>query len=218
MRQLDRPSYDSLLRLRLGCPLRPALPRASAPPLPRRGARWCGRSPAPPAPYRPHGPGRMHLWRVAVQATRPAPPLAYQRRRGLPVPAALRYTSSRTSSAQWVVPREVAVWTISVSLPAPCQWRSLAPIQTTSPVRMVCGASPASQTKPLPDVACRICPCSCVCQNVRAPGVKHTLLTVTLSMVGIIGSAHTTPLNVADRRSDTVPALPWNTFIASLLF
>src|SRR6218665_1599101 len=55
MRQLDRPSYDSLLRLRLGCPLRPAPPRASAPPFPRRGAPRGGGSPAPPAPHRAPG-------------------------------------------------------------------------------------------------------------------------------------------------------------------
>ena len=77
-----------------------------------------------------------------------------------------------------------------------------------SPVRMRWGGLPSKQIQPLPAITLSIWPCSCWCQWVRPPGAKNTLLMVTLSVVGMMGSPHTVPVQVAEpvRDSEGTPA------------
>src|SRR3546814_17294156 len=96
-----------------------------------------------------------------------------------------------------------------VAAAAPGQWRSVGEIHTTSTWRMGWAGCPSGQIQPRPAVTCSTWPYSCVCQYVRAPGEKNTELIVTLSVVGMMGSPHTTPVNVELRCSETLPsALP----------
>src|SRR6266545_3488481 len=75
---------------------------------------------------------------------------------------------------------------------------SPAPIVALSPARLA--------TRPWPLVTCRIWPAPCVCQCVRAPGAKNTLLIRTSPVPSSTGSAQTSPVNVPDLSSDLPPA------------
>jgi hypothetical protein len=83
-----------------------------------------------------------------------------------------------------------------VLLVAPCQCVSPAGMCTTSPTNSFLGVSPLEQTNPVPIVTVKIWPRSCVCQNVRAPGVKQTLFPMQSSAVKI-GSMCTVPVKVS---------------------
>src|SRR3984957_17957796 len=80
---------------------------------------------------------------------------------------------------------------------APCQWRSPASIQTESPAVIICGALPASCTRPTPVNTCKACPIGCVCHAVRAPGSNETRFTANLpgAAAATISSIHTVPVN-----------------------
>lgn len=79
---------------------------------------------------------------------------------------------------------------------------SPAGICTTSPTCSFLGFSPLLQIRPVPIVTVRIWPRSCVCQYVRAPGVKQTLfpmqssalkmgsLSADISFVVVRGAGH----------------------------
>jgi hypothetical protein len=96
------------------------------------------------------------------------------------------------------LPKLIAVCAIIVFSVAPCQCISPAGTCTTSPTISFRGVSPFEQTKPVPIVTVRIWPRSCVCQKVRAPGVKHTLLPMQLPSSAVkIGSMCTVPVKVS---------------------
>jgi hypothetical protein len=67
---------------------------------------------------------------------------------------------------------------------------------TTSPTCNRLGFSPLEQINPVPIVTVKIWPRSCVCQNVRAPGVKHTLLAMQSEFLNM-GSMCTVPVKVS---------------------
>src|ERR1700733_9679510 len=76
---------------------------------------------------------------------------------------------------------------------------------------------PSSGPKPRPWVTSRICPVSCLCQWVRTPGGKNTVLIITPGTSRSRGSDHTVPVNVSPRSADGIPAIrPWLIFISSL--
>ncbi len=62
---------------------------------------------------------------------------------------------------------------------APCQWSSPGSKKTLSPGRMTSTGPPRRWQRPTPSVTWMFWPSGCVCQAVRAPGVKWTLAAAT---------------------------------------
>ena len=62
---------------------------------------------------------------------------------------------------------------------APCQCSSPGSKKTRSPGRMTSIGPPRTWQRPSPSVTQIVWPFGCVCQAVRAPGVKWTLLAFT---------------------------------------
>lgn len=105
-------------------------------------------------------------------------------------------TTNTTRSPQNLLPKLTAICAIKVPSPAPCQWVSPAGMCTTSPTINRFGSSPLEHINPVPIVTVKICPRSCVCQKVRAPGVKQTLFPMQSSAVKM-GSMWTVPEKVS---------------------
>src|SRR2546422_10999629 len=62
---------------------------------------------------------------------------------------------------------------------APCQWSSPGSKNTRSPGRITSIGPPRRRQRPMPSVTQTVWPLGWVCQAVRAPGVKWTLLALS---------------------------------------
>ena len=68
------------------------------------------------------------------------------------------------------------MWVMALFGEAPCQCFSPAGIQTTSPGLIAWTGPPLVCTRPTPEITYSVWPSGCVCQAVRAPGSKETLV------------------------------------------
>src|SRR5213593_2379547 len=91
----------------------------------------------------------------------------------------------------------IAMWVMNRVGAAPCQWFSPGSKKTRSPGRMTSTGPPSRWQRPTPSVTQIVCPCGCVCQAVRAPGVKCTLAAPSRdsSERAAIASMYTDPVN-----------------------
>ena len=69
----------------------------------------------------------------------------------------------------------IATWDIAMLGAAPCQWRTSAGIQTTSPGCISCTGSPSDCTRPRPVRTIKVWPAGWVCHAVHAPAWKVTI-------------------------------------------
>ena len=76
----------------------------------------------------------------------------------------------------------MAMWTMKRFGAAPCQWFSPGSKNTRSPGRMTSTGPPSRWQNPTPSTTKIVCPCGCVCQAVRAPGVKWTLAAANVEV------------------------------------
>src|SRR3954463_8146773 len=79
-------------------------------------------------------------------------------------PTPFASSASETSSSQFVVPIDVAVWSRNESGEPPCQCSSPAGIQAMSPARIASTLPSRARTTPAPAMTGRTGPPSCVCQ------------------------------------------------------
>ena len=71
------------------------------------------------------------------------------------------------------------MWVMNRLAAAPCQCSSPGSKKTRSPGRIISTGPPRRWQTPTPSSTQIVWPFGCVCQAVRAPGVKWTLLALT---------------------------------------
>src|SRR5258706_5978037 len=110
------------------------------------------------------------------------------------------------------------MWVMNRVAAAPCQCSSPGSKKTRSPGRMTSMAPPRRWASPTPSTTKIVWPFGCVCQAVRAPGVKWTLLAWTRepSAGAAMVSMNTAPVNQSAGPLAVFMLLP-GTFISPLL-